>query len=52
MSQLRDVSSAVAVAVGRALVDTEAASWLSVSEIEDRVAAAMWEPVYRPYRVG
>ncbi|MGE5832977.1 MAG: NAD-dependent malic enzyme [Acidobacteriota bacterium] len=52
MSQLRDVSSAVAVAVGRALVDAEASSWLSVSEIEDRVATAMWEPVYRPYRVG
>jgi malate dehydrogenase (oxaloacetate-decarboxylating) len=52
MSQLRDVSGAVAVAVGGTLVETGAANWLTVSEIEDRVAAAMWEPVYRPYRVG
>jgi malate dehydrogenase (oxaloacetate-decarboxylating) len=52
MSQLRDVSAAVARAVGRALVETGAANPRTTTEIEDRIASAMWEPVYRPYRIG
>jgi malate dehydrogenase (oxaloacetate-decarboxylating) len=50
ISRLRDVSRAVAVAVGCALVDAGAAPPLTVQEIEDRVAASMWEPVYLEYR--
>jgi malate dehydrogenase (oxaloacetate-decarboxylating) len=50
VSRMRDVSRAVAVAVGRALVDAEAAPHLTPREIEDRVVAAMWDPVYRRYR--
>jgi malic enzyme len=52
ISRLRDVSRAVAVAVGRALVDAEAAPHVTPREIEDRVEAAMWEPVYRKYRAA
>ena len=52
MSQLREVSAAVARAVGRTLVESDAANRLTAGEIDDRVAAAMWEPVYLPYRVG
>jgi malate dehydrogenase (oxaloacetate-decarboxylating) len=52
MSQLRDVSAAVAQIVGRVLVETGAASRLTAAEIDNRIAGAMWEPVYRPYRVG
>jgi malic enzyme len=50
ISRLRDVSRRVAVAVARALVDTGAAPPITVQEIEDRVSAAMWEPVYLDYR--
>ncbi len=52
LSRLRDVSRAVAVAVGRALVEAGAAPYLAPEEIERRVAATMWEPVYRRYRAG
>jgi malate dehydrogenase (oxaloacetate-decarboxylating) len=52
ISRLRDVSRAVAAAAGRALVETGAAPRLTADEIEDQVSRAMWEPVYRPYRVG
>jgi malate dehydrogenase (oxaloacetate-decarboxylating) len=52
LSRLRDVSYAVAVAVGRALVDAGAASYVAPREIEDRVAASMWEPEYLRYRAG
>jgi malate dehydrogenase (oxaloacetate-decarboxylating) len=51
LSRLRDVSSAVALAVGRALVDAGAAPQLTPVEIAERVAASMWEPVYLKYRV-
>ena len=50
LSRLRDVSHAVALAVGRALVDAGAAPALTPDEIAERVAASMWEPVYLRYR--
>jgi malate dehydrogenase (oxaloacetate-decarboxylating) len=50
LSRLRDVSYAVAVAVGRALVNAGAAPQLTSGEIAERVAASMWEPVYLKYR--
>ena len=52
LSRLRDISYAVAVAVGQALVDVEAAPSVGRSDIERRVAAAMWDPVYVPYRAA
>ena len=52
ISRLREVSRTVAVAVGGALVDANVAPPLTVPEIEDRVAAAMWEPEYLEYRPG
>jgi len=52
LSRLRDVSYAVALAVGRALVDVGAAPQLTPVEIAERVAASMWEPVYLKYRAG
>jgi len=52
LSRLRDVSRLVAVAVGRALVDAGAAPPMTPADIEDRVAASMWEPAYRPYRAA
>ena len=52
LSRLRDVSYRVAVAVGRALVDAGAAPPLAAPVLERRIAAAMWEPVYLPYRAG
>jgi malic enzyme len=50
LSRLRDVSRAVAIEVARALVEAGAAAPLAPREIEARIAATMWEPVYRPYR--
>jgi malate dehydrogenase (oxaloacetate-decarboxylating) len=52
LSRLRDVSRTVAAAVGRALVDAGAAPELTASEIDDRISASMWEPVYKRYRAG
>jgi malate dehydrogenase (oxaloacetate-decarboxylating) len=52
LSRLREVSYAVAVAVGRALIDAGAASAIAPREIEDRVANSMWEPDYLRYRAG
>ena len=52
LSHLREVSRHVAVGVGAALVDAGAAPRLSRAEIEARVAAAMWEPEYLPYRAA
>jgi malate dehydrogenase (oxaloacetate-decarboxylating) len=52
LSRLRDVSYAVAVAVGRALVDAGAASDISPRDIDKRVAANIWEPTYLKYRAG
>jgi len=49
LSRLRAVSRAVAVAVGRALVDAEAAPYLEPQHVEQRVAQSIWEPVYRRY---
>jgi malate dehydrogenase (oxaloacetate-decarboxylating) len=50
MSHLRDVSRVVAVRVGAALVEQGAARPMAIEELDARVAAAMWEPVYREYR--
>lgn len=49
VTALRQVARAVAVAVGRALVAAEAAPPMAPGEIERRVSATMWEPVYRRY---
>ena len=50
LQRLREVSSAVAIAVAHSLVDSGAAPPLARGEIESRIAATVWEPVYRPYR--
>jgi malic enzyme len=47
---LRQVSHAVAVAVGKCLVRAGAAPPLEDAEVEARVASLVWEPVYHPYR--
>jgi malic enzyme len=52
IARLRDVSRAVAAAVAGALVEAGDVAPLAPEEIERRVAAAMWEPVYRPYRAA
>jgi malic enzyme len=48
--RLREVSRAVAIAVGEALVEAGAAPAMDRPEIERRVAAGTWEPHYLPYR--
>lgn len=50
LSQLREISQRVAVAVGRALVRAEAAPPMNDAAIERRVAASVWNPDYLPYR--
>jgi malic enzyme len=50
LTRLREVSRAVAIAVGLALVESGAAPPISRAEVEQRVAAGIWEPVYLPYR--
>jgi malic enzyme len=50
LSRLREVSRAVGVAVGAALVDAGAAPPLARADIESRVAGAMWTPEYLRYR--
>jgi malic enzyme len=52
VSHLREVSRAVAAAVGRALVAAEAAPQMSPTEIDERIARSIWEPTYRPYRAA
>jgi malate dehydrogenase (oxaloacetate-decarboxylating) len=52
ISRLRDVSRDVAAAVARTIVDSGQVRRLTPAEIDGRVAAAMWEPAYRPYRVA
>ena len=47
---LREISHSVARAVGRALVDAGAAPECSPEEIDSRIAEAIWEPAYLPYR--
>jgi malic enzyme len=50
MRRLREISRAVAIAVGCALVDAGAAPAMTRTEVERRVAAGIWEPDYLPYR--
>jgi malate dehydrogenase (oxaloacetate-decarboxylating) len=50
LSQLREVSKVVALAVGRALVDAGAAPDMNDASIERRVASSIWTPDYLPYR--
>jgi malate dehydrogenase (oxaloacetate-decarboxylating) len=50
LSRLREVSLHVALAVGKSLVEAGTAAPCSAAEVERRVRAMMWEPVYRPYR--
>jgi len=50
LTSLRSVSARVALAVGRALVSEGTAAQLAEDDIERRVAAMIWDPVYRPYR--
>jgi malate dehydrogenase (oxaloacetate-decarboxylating) len=47
-ADLRRTSAAVAVAVARAAADDAVARETVDDTIEERVRAAMWEPVYRP----
>jgi len=48
--RLREVSRAVALAVGWALVEKGVAPDMSRAEVERRVLAGIWEPEYLPYR--
>lgn len=50
--RLREVSRAVAIAVGCALVECGAAPRIARVEIERRIVASMWTPEYLPYRAS
>jgi malate dehydrogenase (oxaloacetate-decarboxylating) len=50
LARLRDVSFRVAVAVGQALVAEGAVAPRHPADVEERVRAMVWDPVYRPYR--
>lgn len=50
--RLREVSRAVAIAVGCALVEGGAAPELSRAAVEQRVTTSIWEPEYLPYRAA
>jgi malate dehydrogenase (oxaloacetate-decarboxylating) len=50
VSDLRSVAVAVAQAVGKAARDDGLCAPLDDATIARRIAAKMWEPVYRPYR--
>lgn len=52
LTELREVSKRVAIAVGAELVRVGAAPALPKDEIERRVAAGMWLPDYLPYRAA
>ena len=52
ITRLREVSRAVAIAVGCAVVDAGAAPPLSRTLVERRVRAGIWEPEYLPYRAA
>ncbi len=52
LSQLRQISERVAVAVARALVKAEAAPAMNDAAILRRVASSIWRPDYLPYRPG
>ena len=49
LTRLREVSFAVACAVGKALVESGAAPGVTVGEVPARVRATMWEPEYPRY---
>jgi len=50
LSALREVSHVVARAVGRAIVEAGAAPECSPEEIDRKIAEAIWDPAYLPYR--
>lgn len=50
VTRLREVSREVALAVGCALVEMEAAPPISRAEVVTRVTDSMWVPEYLPYR--
>lgn len=50
LGRLREVSHAVAIAVGSALVDRGAAPYLTRAEVVRRVSESMWHPDYLPYK--
>jgi malate dehydrogenase (oxaloacetate-decarboxylating) len=52
ITRLVEISGKVAIAVGMALIEAGAAPRLSKQEVEDRIAASIWEPVYLPYRAA
>jgi malate dehydrogenase (oxaloacetate-decarboxylating) len=52
LARLRDVSRVVAIAVAGSLVESGDVVRLTAEEIERRVTAAMWEPIYLPYRAA
>ncbi|MEZ5318373.1 MAG: NAD-dependent malic enzyme [Vicinamibacterales bacterium] len=52
LHRLREVSRAVAGAVGRALVAAGAAPPIAPDAIDRRVEAGIWEPGYLPYRAA
>src|SRR5262249_5153217 len=49
LTRLREVSFAVATAVGKALVESGAAPSIPLAEVPARVRAMMWEPEYPRY---
>jgi len=50
VSQLRQVSRAIAFAVARRAQADGVAPKLSEDELATRIDAHVWQPVYRPYR--
>jgi malate dehydrogenase (oxaloacetate-decarboxylating) len=50
VDELRNVAVAVATAVARQAQDDGVADRCSDAELTARIAAQIWEPVYRPYR--
>ncbi len=52
LGRLREISKAVAIAVGRALIEDGAAPPMDAAEIERRVTDSMWQPEYLPYRAA
>ena len=48
IEEVREVSRAVALAVGKRAIEEGVAE--GVDGLEERIQAAMWEPVYLPYR--
>jgi len=50
LSKLRDISFRVALEVGTVLISEGVAPERKPEEVEERVRAMIWHPVYRPYR--